>query len=47
MVLACAVALILFLSAIVGLRVARIRSLFDGGREVEDSVRKVTYFGVE
>jgi hypothetical protein len=41
MVLACAVALILFLSAIVALRVARIRSLFDGGREVEASVRTV------
>jgi hypothetical protein len=44
MVLACAVALILFLSAIVARRVARIRSLFDGGREVEASARKVTYF---
>jgi hypothetical protein len=44
MVLACAVALILFLSAIVARRVARIRSLFDGGREVEASVQKVTYF---
>ncbi len=44
MVLACAVALVLFLSAIVARRVARIRSLFDGGREVEASVRKVTYF---
>ena len=43
MVLACAVALILLLSAIVALRVARIRGLFDGGREVEASVRKVTY----
>ena len=41
MVLACAVALILFLSAIVARRVARIRSLFDGGREIEASVRKV------
>ncbi len=40
MVLACAVAMILVLSAIVALRVARIRSLFDGGREVEASVRK-------
>ena len=44
MVLACAVALILFLSATVALRVARIRSLFDGGREVEATVRKVNYF---
>ncbi len=44
MVLACGVALVLFLSAIVARRVARIRSLFDGGREVEASVRKVTYF---
>jgi len=44
MVLACAVALILFLSATVALRVARIRSLFEGGREVEASVLKVKYF---
>ena len=44
MVLACAMALILLLSAIVALRVARVRSLFDQGREVEASVRKVTYF---
>jgi hypothetical protein len=44
MVLACAVALVLLLSAIVALRVARVRSLFDQGREVEASVRKVTYF---
>jgi len=44
MVLACAVALILFLSATVALRVARIRSLFHGGREVEARVRKVNYF---
>ena len=44
MVLACAVALILFLSAIVAVRVARIRSLFDGGREVEACVRKVKRF---
>jgi hypothetical protein len=43
-VLACAVALMLFLSAIVALRVVRVRNLFDGGREVEASVRKVTYF---
>jgi hypothetical protein len=42
MVLACAVALVLSLSAIVALRVARTRSLFAGeGREVEASVRKV------
>jgi hypothetical protein len=41
MVLACAVALSLFLSAIVARRVARVRSLFDGGREVEASVRTV------
>ena len=44
MVLACAVGLILFLSAIVALRVGRVRSLFDRGREVEAGVRKVTYF---
>jgi hypothetical protein len=44
MVLACAVALILFLSAVVAVRVVRIRSLFDRGHEVEASVRKVTYF---
>ena len=44
MVLASAVALILFLSAIVALRVARVRSLFDTGREVEASVRKVRHF---
>src|SRR5262245_22716489 len=43
-VLACAVALILFLSAIVARRVARIRGLFDEGREVEASVRKVKRF---
>jgi hypothetical protein len=43
MVLACAVALILFLSATVALRVARIRSLFEVGREVEASVLKVKY----
>ena len=41
MVLAFAVALILFLAAIVALRVARVRRLFDEGREVEASVRKV------
>src|SRR5262245_19673106 len=41
MVLACAAALSLFLSAIVALRVARVRSLFDGGREVEADVRTV------
>jgi hypothetical protein len=40
-VLACAVALSLLLAAIVAVRVARIRSLFDGGLEVEASVRKV------
>ena len=44
MVLVCAVALTLFLATIVALRVARIRSLFDQGREVEASVRKLTYF---
>jgi len=44
MVLAGAVALILFLSAIVALRVTRSRSLFEGGREVEASVRKVKRF---
>ena len=44
MVLVCAMALILFLAAIVGRRVGRIRSLFDAGREVEASVRKVQYF---
>src|SRR5262245_22003410 len=44
LVLVCAVALILLLSAIVALRVVRIRSLFDRGREVEASVRKVAYF---
>jgi hypothetical protein len=43
MVLAGAVALILFLSAIVARRVARVRGLFEGGREVEASVRKVKY----
>jgi hypothetical protein len=43
-VLAGGVALILFLSAIVALRVARVRSLFEGGREVEASVRQVKYF---
>jgi hypothetical protein len=44
LVLACAVALTLVLCAIVARRVTRVRSLFDGGREVEASVRKVTYF---
>jgi hypothetical protein len=44
MLLACAVAVVLFLSAIVALRVARIRSLFDRGREVEARVRKVMSF---
>ena len=43
LVLACAVALILLLSAIVVRRVTRIRSVFDGGREVEANVRKVKY----
>jgi hypothetical protein len=42
MVLACAVALILLLAGIVALRVRRIQSLFDRGREIEASVRKVT-----
>jgi hypothetical protein len=44
LVLAGAVALVLFLSAIVALRVARTRTLFDEGRQVEASVRKVRYF---
>jgi hypothetical protein len=44
MVLACAVALVLLLAGIVALRVRRIQSLFERGREVEASVRKVTYF---
>jgi hypothetical protein len=44
MVLLSAVALILFLSAIVARRVARVRSLFDAGREVGASVRKVRSF---
>ena len=44
LVLAGAAALALFLSAIVARRVARIRSLFDEGREVEASVRRVTSF---
>ena len=41
MVLACAVALVLCLSAIVALRVARVRGLFDAGREVEAKVQRV------
>jgi len=41
MVLACAVIAIVFLWSIVAQRVARIRGLFDGGREVGASVRKV------
>src|SRR5262245_16300194 len=41
LILAYAVAGILFLSAIVALRVARIRSLFDRGLEIEATVRKV------
>jgi hypothetical protein len=44
MVLACGVALILVLSAIVAQRVARIRRLFDGGRRVEASVLEVKHF---
>ena len=43
MVLAGGVAVILLLAAIVALRVARIRRLFDEGREIEASVRKVTH----
>jgi hypothetical protein len=43
MVLASAVALILFLGAIVARRVARVRGVFDEGREVEARVRKVKY----
>jgi hypothetical protein len=41
LILAYALAGILFLSAIVALRVARIRSLFDRGLEIEATVRKV------
>jgi hypothetical protein len=44
MVLAGALTAILFLAAIMALRVARIRALFEQGREVEASVRKVTHF---
>jgi hypothetical protein len=44
MVLACAVALVALLAAIVARRVARTRSLFAEGREVEASVRKLTYY---
>ena len=40
-VLASATAFVLFLCGIVALRVARIRSLFDSGEEVEAEVRKV------
>ena len=46
LVLACGLALILFLSAIVAMRVARIGSLVDEGREVAASVRKVQHFAV-
>ena len=42
LVLAGAVAIVLFLSAIVALRVARVRRLFNEGREVEANVRKAT-----
>jgi len=42
LILAWAAAAALFLAAIVVVRVARIRSLFAGGHEVEASVRKVT-----
>ena len=44
MVLAGAVVLVMFLSAILGRRVARVRSLFERGREVEARVRKVAHF---
>ena len=44
LILAYAVAGILFLSAIVALRVARIRSLFERGLEIEATVRKVKRF---
>ncbi len=44
LVLVCAVALVLFLSAIVVRRVRRVRNLFDRGSVVEASVRKVAYF---
>ena len=44
LVLACGLALILFLSAIVAMRVARIGSLVDEGREVAASMRKVQHF---
>src|SRR5262245_51276379 len=43
-ILAYAVAGILFLAAIVARRVARIRSLFDRGLEIEATVRKVKRF---
>jgi hypothetical protein len=45
LILACALAGILFLSAIVALRVARIRSLFDRGLEIEATVRRLKRFG--
>lgn len=44
LVLAGAVVLLLFLAAIVAWRVARVRRLFEEGRELEASVRKVKYF---
>jgi len=44
MVLAGAVALMLLLSAVVARRVAGVRNLLDRGREVQATVRKVTYF---
>src|SRR5262245_32250409 len=44
MVLAGAVALILLLSAIAARRVARVRDVFDRGRDVQATVRKVTHF---
>lgn len=42
-VLACAVALVLLAAGFVALRVKLIQSMFEHGREVEASVRKVTY----
>jgi hypothetical protein len=44
LVLASAAALLAFFGALVSLRVARIRSLFDSGEEVEATVRKVSRF---
>jgi hypothetical protein len=44
LVLAGAVAVVLCMSAIVVVRVRRVRSLFEEGREVEARVRKITYF---